>query len=101
MTREEAIKFGNLIITMARFDSDNYSEHTEEFTKLAVEAIENQKSIIEELEKIKTKLEYMAETQTIVENRVGMAYHKSRRRIIFEDDALEIIDKYISELKGE
>ena len=40
MTNEEAIKFGKLIIEIAEQCDDKESEHTIEFTKLAVESIE-------------------------------------------------------------
>ena len=55
---------------------------------------------IEELEKIKLEMKSVATTKTIVEDSVGMAYCKSKRSIITEDIVLEIIDKRISELKG-
>lgn len=44
MTKEEAIKFGKLIIETAEQCDDKESEHTIEFTKLAVEFLENQKT---------------------------------------------------------
>lgn len=72
-----------------------------EYIDNIINTIQNGTPLEEELEKIKAELEYMAETQTIVEDSVGMAYHKSRRRIILEYYALKIIDKRISELKGE
>lgn len=86
MTREEAIKFGNLIITLAKFDNDKYNKHTEEFTELAVKALENQKSIIEELENIKVEIENV----TPYENAFRL-----------KDDIYKIIDRKLSELKGE
>ena len=57
MKKEEAIKFGNLIIKIASQCDDEESKHTVEFTELAVKAIENQKSLQSEFEEIKKKIE--------------------------------------------
>ena len=93
MTNEEAIKFGNLIITMAKFDSNKFNKHTEEFTELAVKAIENQKSLQAELEDIKAEIQDLDLGFVDEEYKAGIAYGIMKFN--------QILDKHIDSLKGD
>ena len=56
-------------------------------------------SMVNELESLRTEIQNIAISKTIVEDSVDIAYWKSRHRIITEDEALKIIDEKISKAK--
>lgn len=64
-----------------------------EEVEIAIKALENQKSIIEELEKIKTEFEELAYLFDDLS--------PDKTLVVDLDNIEEVIDKYISELKGE
>lgn len=84
MTNEEAIEQFKYAIDLIKQDGKDYLDERDiPMLKMGIEALENQKSVIEELEKIKEEI--------------------SGRCIfsISKIDVLDIIDNHISELKGE
>ena len=83
MTREEALEILDTIPTI---------HEQVDALEMAIEALENQKSVIEELEKIMAEMESRVKLNNDLEN-----YDISTGLSI----ALGILDKHISELKGE
>ncbi len=81
MTREEAIELLDNLIGMVE---DNQHNDYDEAFKMGIKALENQKNLEEELKDIKTEIE----KHNIAD-------------FIAVQSVLDILNKYISDLKGE
>lgn len=87
MTREEVI---SILKRKSTIPDDDYCwDEIEEAFEMAIEAIENQKTVIEELEKIKDEILNLSFT--------GWADKPKLDR----EEVLTILNKYISELSGD
>ena len=90
MTDEEALDW--LESRKEHYELDDECQELAEALGIGIRALENQKSIIEELEKIKAEIE---------KEREEMASVKDWGRYYGLNMSLEIVDNHISELKGE
>lgn len=92
MTREEAIE---ILKDLWRYEHSKYSEkEIREALEKGIKALENQKSIIEELKTIKAEIDESS----------FEAYEKYSEEPIFCNytlNIMQIIDNHIEELKGE
>ena len=93
ITKEEAIEQFKYAIDLIKQDGKDYLDERDiPILEMGIEALENQKSRVEELEKIKAEIdEPMRDTTD--------SYGRGYACAMFK--CLEIIDNHIKELKGE
>lgn len=91
MTNKEAIEILNQYRKRLTDSVSNQLDKDIEAFEIAIKNLENQKSIIEKLEKIKSEIDTL----------YGVYLSCFTERLVIKSDVMRIFDEHISELKGE